>query len=71
MAIQLRCLNLLKHIDFRVSFRLIFKAFTGITAFDVYLLETVGIVAFGIAWLVKGEVMNDLIQLKHYITPKK
>lgn len=43
--------------------RLIFHV-QGFTPYDVYILETIGIVAFGIAWLIKGKFIKDLLDLK-------
>ena len=37
------------------------------TEYDVFIFETVSVVAFGIAWLVKGETIKDLIDLKNKI----
>ncbi len=37
------------------------------TEYDVFIFETVSVVAFGIAWLVKGEAIKDLIDLKNKI----
>lgn len=35
------------------------------TEYDVFIFETVSVVAFGIAWLVKGEAIKDIIELKN------
>ncbi len=35
------------------------------TKYDVFIFETVSVVAFGIAWLVKGEAIKDIIDLKN------
>lgn len=42
----------------------IFKNFH-FTEYDVFIFETVSVVAFGIAWLVKGEAIKDIIDLKN------
>jgi len=34
------------------------------TNYDVYILETVAVFAFGLSWLVKGEAIRDIIGLK-------
>jgi len=36
-----------------------------ITNFDVYIFETISVVAFGISWLIKGEAIKDIIDLKN------
>ncbi len=36
-----------------------------LTEYDVFIFETVSVVAFGIAWLVKGEAIKDIIDLKN------
>jgi hypothetical protein len=33
--------------------------------YDVFIFETISVVAFGIAWLVKGEAIKDIIDLKN------
>ncbi len=35
------------------------------TEYDVFIFETVSVVAFGIAWVVKGEAIKDIIDLKN------
>ena len=35
------------------------------TVYDIFILEAVSVVAFGIAWLVKGEAIKDIIDLKN------
>ena len=35
------------------------------TEYDVFIFETVSVVAFGIAWLVKGEAIKNIIELKN------
>jgi len=35
------------------------------TEYDVFIFETVSVIAFGIAWLVKGEAIKDIIDLKN------
>jgi len=37
------------------------------TGYDVFIFETVSVVAFGIAWLVKGETIKDIIDLKNKV----
>jgi len=39
-----------------------------ITNMDVFILETISVFAFGISWLIKGEAIKDLIDLKKYLT---
>jgi len=36
-----------------------------ITNYDVFILETISIIAFGISWLVKGDSIKDIIDLKN------
>lgn len=36
-----------------------------VSMYDTFILETVSIVAFGISWLIKGETIKDLIDLKN------
>lgn len=38
-----------------------------ITSYDVYILETISIFSFGISWLIKGEAIKDIIDLKSKI----
>ncbi len=38
-----------------------------LTNIDVYILETISVFAFGISWLVKGEAIEDIIDLKNKI----
>jgi len=38
-----------------------------ITNYDIYILETISVFAFGISWLIKGEAIKDIIDLKNKI----
>ncbi len=37
------------------------------TEYDIFIFETVSVVAFGISWIVKGEAIKDIIDLKNKI----
>jgi len=46
------------------SLKIIYPDFN-ITNYDVFILETISIIAFGISWLIKGEAIKDIIDLKN------
>ena len=49
-----------------LAFESIFQNFH-FTEYDVFIFETISVIAFGIAWLVKGEAIKDIIDLKNKI----
>ncbi|TNE54741.1 MAG: hypothetical protein EP338_06280 [Bacteroidetes bacterium] len=55
----LQSLLLLFDINFRIT-----------KAHDVYWLETISVLAFGTAWLIKGRAIRELIELKQMILSK-
>ena len=42
-----------------------------ITDYDVFILETISVFAFGISWLIKGEAIKDIIDLKNRYFKRK
>ncbi len=56
-----------------VSIVLLLIRFTtgcSVTEYDVYILETISVFAFGISWLIKGEAIKDIIELKNRVLKK-
>ena len=42
-----------------------------VTRYDVFILETLSVFAFGVSWLIKGRIIKDLIEVRNKLRVKK